>query len=56
MRVRDVLELLGILRHDPRRRHPVALPTWVRFAAPAAVALLTALSFAVFWLVRETLI
>jgi hypothetical protein len=56
MRLRDVLEVLGILRHDPRRREPVALPAWLRFAAPFAVAILTALSFAVFWVVRASLI
>jgi hypothetical protein len=56
MRVRDVLEVLGILRHDARRREPVALPAWVRLAAPLAVAFLTALSFGLFWVVREALI
>ncbi|HSL16200.1 MAG TPA: hypothetical protein VK962_07955 [Actinomycetota bacterium] len=54
--MRDVLEVLGILRHDARRRDPVALPAWVRLVAPLAVAFLTAVSFALFWLIREALI
>ena len=56
MRVRDILEFLGILRQDHRRRHPIALPAWIRFAAPIAVALLTGLSFALFWAIRDALI
>ncbi len=33
--MRLVLEWLGILRPDPRRREPVALPAWAPYIAAA---------------------
>lgn len=54
--MREMLEVLGIVRHDPSRREPVALPSWLRWAAPTAMAVLIAASFLAFWAIRALLI
>ncbi len=53
--MRALLELLGIVRPDPSRREPVALPAWARHLAPVLAAALALASLAVFALVRALL-
>jgi hypothetical protein len=53
--MRELLEFLGLVAPDVRRREPVALPAWTRFVVPAAVAALTAVSILLVALVRLAL-
>jgi hypothetical protein len=39
MRVRVVMELLGLLQPDPPQRDPMAVPAWAPYAVAASVAL-----------------
>jgi hypothetical protein len=41
MRVRVVMEWLGLLQPDPSRREPVAVPAWAPYVFAASVALAT---------------
>ena len=50
--MRAVLELLGVIRPDPSRREPVALPAWARRIVPLLVVALTLASTALYALVR----
>jgi hypothetical protein len=38
MRVRLVLEWLGVVEPDRRRREPVAVPAWAPYAVSATIA------------------
>jgi hypothetical protein len=40
--MRMVLEWLGVIRPDPTRREPVAVPAWAPYAVAAALAAGTA--------------
>ena len=50
--MRVLLELLGVIRPDPSRREPVALPAWTRRSVPLLVTALTLASTALYALVR----
>ena len=50
--MRALLELLGVIRPDPGRREPVALPAWARRIVPLLVMVLTLASTALYALVR----
>jgi hypothetical protein len=41
MRVRVVMEWLGLLQPDPSRREPAAVPAWAPYVIAASVALAT---------------
>jgi hypothetical protein len=41
MRVRVVMEWLGLLQPDPSRREPLAVPAWAPYVFAASVALAT---------------
>jgi hypothetical protein len=56
LKVRALLELLGIIEPDDARREPVALPAWVRRARPLLVWVLALLSTLGYGLLRAILV
>jgi hypothetical protein len=53
--MRALLEFLGLVRPDPSRREPIALPTWARWIVPILVLALALVSTAIYVLVRDIL-
>jgi hypothetical protein len=50
--MRALLEFLGLVRPDPSRREPVALPAWARWVLPILVLLLTLASTGIYVVLR----